>query len=275
MADTERWVEVPGGRLWSRSDGDGPPIVLLHAGIAEGSIWEPFVPLLTGAGYRAIWYDLRGYGRSETEDVEFRAVDDLLAVLDAFEVGQACLVGNSLGGMTAFELAVTHPERVAAAALLASGLRGFEVEMSARDREARARYEAIDAAGDVEALTDFELNLWGAGVGQPPDRLRPELRTILRPMIAASNDTARVDGRPVPLDPPAGERLEHATMPVLVVHGGLDFSYRETIGRHLEATLPNARMVVVPDVAHMIAFEAPDRVAELVLDLVRPLGDYR
>jgi pimeloyl-ACP methyl ester carboxylesterase len=274
MSRTERWIRVPGGRLWTREDGDGPPIVLLHAGIADGSIWEPFVPLLTRAGYRAIWYDLRGYGRSETEDVEYRAVDDLLAVLEAFEVGQACLVGNSLGGMTAFELAVTQPERVAGAALLASGLRGFEVEMSARDREARARYEAVDAAGDHEALTDFELSLWGSGVGQPPDRLEPELRAILRPMIAASNDATRVDGRPVPLDPPAGERLERATMPVLFVDGGLDFSYLETIGRHLEATLPNARMVVVPDVAHLIAFEKPDRVAELVLNLVRPLGRF-
>jgi pimeloyl-ACP methyl ester carboxylesterase len=126
----------------------------------------------------------------------------------------------------------------------------------------------------MEALTDFELNLWGSGVGQPPDRLEPKLRAILRPMIAASNDATRVDGRPVPLDPPAGERLERATMAVLFVHGGLDFSYLETIGRHLEATLPNARLIVVPDVAHLIAFEKPERVAQLVLDLVRPLGRF-
>jgi pimeloyl-ACP methyl ester carboxylesterase len=274
MSRVERWVEVPGGRLWSRSDGNGPPIVLLHAGIADGTIWEPFVPLLTRSGYCAIWYDLRGYGRSEAQDVEYRAVDDLLAVLDVFDVGQACLVGNSLGGMAALDLAVTQPERVAALALLASGLRGYDPERSERDREVRARYDAVDAAGDIEALTDFELNLWGSGVGQPADRLRADLRAVLRPMIAASNDATRVDGRPVPLDPPAGERLASATMPVLFVHGGLDFSYFETIGHHLATTLADARVVVIPDVAHLIAFEAPERTAELVLDLVRPLGIY-
>ena len=70
-------------------------------------------------------------------------------------------------------------------------------------------------------------------------------------------------------------RLDQLTMPVLFVHGALDFSYVETFGRHLEANVPNARLVVIPGVAHLVAVEAPDEIARLVLDLVRPLGDYR
>ena len=237
-------------------------------------MWEPFVPLLTDAGYRTIRYDARGFGRSVTEDVEFSRVDDLLAVLDAFGVERAALVGNSQGGQIALDLAVSRPDRVAALVQLASGIGGLDVPMSPRDEAVEQRYEEIDAAGDIQALTDFELALWGAGVEQPVERLPADLRGFLRPMFEAANE-GRPRGRQVPLDPPAAERLDRLTMPVLFVHGALDFSYVETFGRHLEANVPNARLVVMPGVAHLVAAEAPDETARLVLDLVRPLGDYR
>jgi pimeloyl-ACP methyl ester carboxylesterase len=92
-------------------------------------------------------------------------------------------------------------------------------------------------------------------------------------MIEAANG-GRPRGRPVPLDPPAAERLDRLTMPVLFVHGALDFAYVETFGRHLEANVPDARLVVMPGVAHLLAAEAPEAVARLVLDVVRPLGDF-
>jgi len=269
----ERMIPVPGGELYARADGDGPSIVLLHAGVVDSRVWEPFVPLLTSAGYRAIRYDARGFGRSVTEDVEFRRVDDLLAVLDAFGAEGAALVGNSQGGQIALDLAVTHPDRVAALVQLASGVGGLDVPMSPRDEAVEARYEEVDQAGDVEALTDFELALWGAGVEQPVERLSPELRAFLRPMFADANE-GRPRGRQVPIDPPAAERLDQLTMPVLFVHGGLDFSYVELFGRHLEAHVPSARLVVVPDVAHLVAVEAPEETARLVLDVIRPLGDF-
>jgi len=269
----ERMIPVPGGRL-SVVEGDGPPIVLLHAGVVDSRVWEPFVPLLTDAGYATIRYDARGFGRSETEDVEFSRADDLLAVLDAFDIERAALVGNSQGGQIALDLAVSRPDRVAALVQLASGIGGLDVPMSPHDEAVEERYEAVDQAGDVEALTDFELALWGAGVDQPVERLSPELRAFLRPMFALTNEDGRTFGRKVPIDPPAAERLDRLTMPVLFVHGGLDFSYVELFGRHLEANVPNARLVVIPGVAHLVAVEAPDETARLVLDLVRPLGDF-
>jgi 3-oxoadipate enol-lactonase len=269
----ERTIPVSGGELYAVAEGSGPTIVLLHAAVVDSRVWVPFVPLLTGAGYRTIRYDARGFGRSTTEDVEYRRADDLLAVLDAFGVERAALVGNSQGGQVALDLAVSHPQRVAALVQLASGIGGLDVPMSPRDEAVEARYEEVDQAGDVEALTDFELALWGAGVEQPVERLSPELRAFLRPMFAEANE-GRPRGRQVPLDPPAADRLDQLTMPVLFVHGGLDFSYVELFGRHLEANAPNARLVVLPRVAHLIAVEAPDETAQLVLDLIRPLGDF-
>lgn len=272
MSD-ERSIPVPGGSLHAVAEGDGPPIVLLHAGIVDSRVWAPFVPLLIGAGYSTIRYDARAYGSSTTDDVEFSHADDLLAVLDGFGIDRAALVGNSRGGMTALDAAVTNPQRVAALVQLASGIGGLDVAMSPREEAVENRYAEVDDAGDIEALTDFELALWGAGVEQPVERLPEATRVFLRPMIKAANEI-EVRGRQVPLDPPAAERLDRLSMPVLSVHGALDFEYTVAYGRHLEANVPGARFVILPDVAHLIAVEQPEQTARLVLDLVRPLGDF-
>ncbi|HZM73261.1 MAG TPA: alpha/beta fold hydrolase, partial [Candidatus Polarisedimenticolia bacterium] len=94
----ERFVEVPGGRLYVEDEGNGPPVVLLHAGIANLRAWDAMVPGLAASGHRVIRYDARGFGRSETEDVTFSNRADAIAVLDALGLTRAALVGNSRGG---------------------------------------------------------------------------------------------------------------------------------------------------------------------------------
>ena len=60
---TTDFLEVPGGRLAYVDEGAGPPIVLLHAGIANLRSWDAMAPLLVAAGYRVVRYDLRGSAR--------------------------------------------------------------------------------------------------------------------------------------------------------------------------------------------------------------------
>ena len=267
----DRLIDVPGAGLFARSAGDGPPVVLLHAGIVDSRVWDPFVPLLTEAGLRVISYDARGYGRSATDDVEYSDQADLIAVLDAFGVKRACLVGNSRGAMIAFDTAVEHPERVAGVVLLGGHISGHEPESTPEEAVIEAELEALEHAGDAEGLAEFELVLWGCGVGQPADRMPAGVREFLRPMILAAEDPTRIRGRAVELDPPAAQRLAAATMPIVVVAGELDMSYVAATGEFLERSLPNARLVRLPNVAHLVAVEAPEQTAELVIDLVRGL----
>jgi pimeloyl-ACP methyl ester carboxylesterase len=267
-------VEVPGAGLFAQRDGEGPPIVLVHAGIVDSRAWEPLVPLLTAEGFRVVWYDLRGFGRSATDDVPFSNVDDLVAILDAFEIGRACLVGNSHGGMIAFDAAVSVPDRVAGVVLLGAHISGLEFDAPPDELPAHQQLEALEQGDDVEALIEYEVQVWGSGVAQPPDRLPAGLRDFLRPLVEAAEDPRRVWGRPEPLDPPASERLDKATMPVLAVAGELDMSYVEQTGRSLAERLPNARLVTMPGVAHMIAIEAPQETAALVVEHARSLGQF-
>ncbi len=65
------WISVPGGRLQAVVDGDGPPLVLVHAGIVDLRSWDPLVPFLVDAGFRVIRYDTRGFGSSTTDDIAY------------------------------------------------------------------------------------------------------------------------------------------------------------------------------------------------------------
>jgi 3-oxoadipate enol-lactonase len=269
-------VEVPGGRLFTIDEGTGPPIVLLHAGVADLRAWDAMVSPLLAAGYRVVRYDARGYGASTTEDVEFSHTADLIAVLDALGVGRAALVGNSRGGATAFDAAVEYPERIAAVVGVGAGLDGFDSEPTPEEMRIFEDYERLDSADpfDVDALTDFEVAIWLDGPGQPSGRVNPVVREAFRAMVRPLNEPGRVKGRSVALDPPVNERLAEFRCPVIAVAGELDFHEVAEVARRLETAAPNGRAIVWSDVAHMIGMGQPERLAATVVDFLAPLDRW-
>ncbi len=202
MARSE--VVVPGGRLAVVDEGSGPPIVLLHAGIVDARAWDPLVPYLVEAGYRAVRLDFRGSGGSTTEDVEFSHRADVIAVLDALGIGRVCLVGNSRGGQIAVDTAVESPDRVAALVTLGANIGGYEPEPTPQEAALFTEMERLEeGGGDPEIVADFDVRLWVDGIGQSPDRVPAGIREAVRLMDRQVADPTRVRGRPIRLDPPA------------------------------------------------------------------------
>ena len=270
----ERFVNVPGSRLYVEDDGSGPPILLLHAGIANLRAWDAMVPGLTAAGFRAIRYDARGFGRSVTEDVAFSNRADAIAVLDALGVRQAALVGNSRGGQIAIDTTLEFPERVAALVTVGSGPGGFDPGITFPDEAPYfAEAERLESAEvkDPDAIADLDVRLWVDGPGQPADRVPSSIREAVREMDRPLYEAGHVDGQPVPLDPPANERLAEVRCPFLVVNGSLDVTYMRYAADRLTSAAPNARAVTVPDVAHMVGMEVPDQLTALIVEFLAPL----
>ena len=269
----ERFVEVPGGRLFARSEGAGPPIVLMHAAIADSRAWDAMVPGLVAAGYRVVRYDYRAFGASTTEDIPFSNRADLLALLDSFGIARAALVGNSRGGQIAFDTAIEFPDRVIAVVGVGAGLGGFDGEPTSAELALFAEAERLESAAepDVDAIVDMDVRVWVDGPGQPPDRVDSPIREALRAMDRPLYTPGRVTGRPIVLDPPANERLAELRCPVLAVAGKLDLSEIVQTAQRLEAGAPNARAVIWPHVAHMIGMEAPDRLNALIVEFLEPL----
>lgn len=273
---SETHVDVPGGRLFVVDEGDGPPVVLLHAGVADLRAWDAMVAPLSAAGYRVVRFDTRAYGASTTDDVEFSPTADLIAVLDALGIGRAALVGNSRGGRIAIDTAIEYPDRIAAVVGVGAGLGGFEVEPRADEIPILEAYDRVDSAEpfDADALTDFEMQVWLDGPGQPADRVHWTLREMFRMMARPLNEPGRVRGREIRLEPPANDRLDELRCPVLAIAGTLDFSDVVHAAHRLESTAPDARSIVWDDVAHMVGMEQPDRLAATIVEFLSPLEGW-
>jgi pimeloyl-ACP methyl ester carboxylesterase len=272
----ERFVDVPGGRLFAVEEGVGPPLILIHAAIVDHTSWDPMVPALISAGYRVIRYDLRGFGASTTDDVEYSDRADLRAVLDAFGVRHAAIVGNSKGGHIALEMAIESPDRVVAVVPIGAGPGGFQGGTTPLEQAIFDESERVESADprDPDAIVDLLVRVWVDGPGQPATRVPSEIRETVRRLARPLHEPGHVAGRGIPMIPPTNDRLGDLGCPVLAVAGALDLSLFAEALQRLETAAPNARTVMWPDVAHMIGMEQPERLAALVIDFLAPLRPW-
>jgi 3-oxoadipate enol-lactonase len=240
--------------LWYEDSGAGAPAVLLHEGVVDSRIWEPFLPHLDGR-LRAIRYDQRGYGRSPMWTGPYSVVDDLVSVVDAAGVEQAALVGTSRGGRIAIQAALARPDRVSALVLVASGLAGRPLDIDVTP-EQEARWDAAEARGDLAELAAIDMEIWA------PMGVDDELRAMFVENVEASNaDDPAIE------DPSAG-RLGEIAVPTLVVTGGRDVPEINELGKLIAREIPGARSAVITEADHMVQWRAPEELARLVLDFL-------
>lgn len=266
----EGFVEVPGGRLWAQWAGEGSGVVLAHAGIADSRMWDPQWEPLT-ARHRVVRYDLRGFGRSEVEHVTFSNRADLVAVMDAAGLERAVLVGCSRGGVIVLDTALEFPDRVAGIAWVCGGIGGIEIQPAPGEQEAFARGEALEEAHDWAGLADFDVEAWVDGVGQPAGRAQQAARELVRRMAYETYVQEKVYGDPIPLVPPAGERLGELRGPLLAIVGRFDEAATSSNADRLVAAVPGARRVDV-DTAHMPSLERPEWFTETLLAFLAEAG---
>jgi pimeloyl-ACP methyl ester carboxylesterase len=252
--------------------GEGPLLVLLHAGVADRRAWRAVAERLAAEGMDVVAYDRRGFGETRTEQGDFRHVDDLLAVLDAAGGGPAWLVGNSMGGALALEAAVEAPERVAGLVLIAPAVPGApEPADEEYDPASLAVWEAIqaaDEAGDVDRTNALEVRLWLDGAQGAEGRVGGAARELALDM----NRIALTSG--LPEDAGDGgvdvwNRLGEVRAPATVAWGDLDVPQAIELCAALAERLPDSRGTrVLAGTGHLPMLEAPDAVAALVRDAV-------
>jgi pimeloyl-ACP methyl ester carboxylesterase len=248
--------------------GDGPDVLLVHAGIADSRMWEPLAERLVAAGYRVIAPDLRGFGRTPLEPGVVSNAGDLVALLDELGIERAAVVGASFGGRVALELALRAPARVRALALLDANLDEFEWsdELEAFDAEETAALER----GDVDAAVRANVRMWVTRDGRAVD---PTVADLVAAMQRAAFDAQiGVDAELAPNDPAVAERLPEIAAPAFVAVGAEDVEDFHRIAQRLSAEIPNARPVVtIPGAAHLPALERPAEVAELLIAFLADL----
>lgn len=264
------FAEVNGARLYYEVAGTGHPLVLIHAGIADHHMWDNQFALFAGQ-YRVIRYDMRGLGQSAMPPGPYRFYDDLYGLLQYLGVAQTYVIGVSIGGMTAIDFTLEHPEMVTALIAVAAGISG-----SPRSEASKTLYDAIDEAyeaRDLDRVLALEMDLWVVGPGRSREAIDPALRQAVEAMERANleRELAGEEGTMERLDPPAAGRLGEIHVPTLIIVGDADTPDTVANAGKLAVGIPGARQVVLPNVAHMVPMEAPDTFNQLVLDFLAGL----
>jgi 4,5:9,10-diseco-3-hydroxy-5,9,17-trioxoandrosta-1(10),2-diene-4-oate hydrolase len=275
--ETTRWLDDP--RLHYHDAGSGEPFVLLHGSGPGVSGWSNFrgnLPILAER-FRTVVPDLPGFGLSELVPLDRAypkvAADAVIRLMDAAGIERAHLLGNSMGGYAALELALAHPERVDRMVLMGPG--GLAANVFSPDpSEGAKRLFEFMTSPSREGMQTW-VSTMVANTSVVDDQLIDErMDNALRPGAIESAFTifASLAQHPDPV--PIFARLDRIKTPTLVMWGrddrmvpyeGAAFGYRR---------LPNAELHVFSGCGHWAQVERKDDFERVVVEFLtrKPAG---
>lgn len=277
-----RMVEHQGIELATEAFGDpaAPPVLLVMGATASMLGWpDEFCTALAGCGLHVIRFDYRDTGRSTTvpPGEASYAVEDLagdaLAILDAYGIDRAAVVGMSLGGYIAQMLAVAWPRRVASLTLIASEPLGWDgpdlphISQAFLDHfGGLASLDWSDAAAVAAFLVETERLCAGTGAPFDADRERARVARVM----------ARTDSLPSMFNHGAlttredwTGRFREIACPVLVIHGAEDPILPIENGRAIASGIPGASLTVLAGTGHEIPLPSIPDIAGRIAAHVR------
>jgi pimeloyl-ACP methyl ester carboxylesterase len=255
MANTEEYLDFPGGRVHLLSGGDGPPLLFLHAAGGAGQ-WHEFHELLARR-FTVFAPDHPGFGGSD-EFADVEDMDDLvyhyLDVIERLGLDSPHVVGASFGGWLAAELAVAAPHAVGSLVLLSpAGLRLPEHPIA----------DLFLMTPEQLAGALFHDSAKAAGIF-PAEPGVDDVLAAYRDMTAL----ARFAWTPFLCNPKLERRLRRATAPTLVVWPAEDRIVPIAHGHRYAELIPKAELSVVEDCGHAMYFERPAEFAAAVTEFL-------
>ena len=267
MSTAQAIAESTGVHIAYEVAGSGPPLVLVQGlGYARWG-WEPVAPALAEE-FTVVAFDNRGIGASDVPEGPYSTRElaaDVVAVLDAAGMERAHLVGTSLGGMVAQEVAIGWAERVDRLVLACTTPGGSHAfPLPARTLELFAEAPAL--APEVALRRFVENALAQRTVAERPDLVQRiyEKRLASPPDPSGWQAQAAAGGAH-----DAFSRLQEIEAPTLVLHGTDDAVVDPRNAALLEDAVPNARRVMLAGAGHLFFWEEPERFVEVVGDFLR------
>ena len=254
--------------LFAEVAGEGPAVVLVHEGICDSRMWDREWRGWSGE-FRLLRVDLRGFGSSPLEPGPFAHARDLIEAIDAHGLERAALLGVSLGGRVALEVALARAELVSALVLVAPGLPGHEWSQELRD--AWAEEGTAFEAGDLDGAVEATLRTWVDGPRRRPEDVDPQVRARVGEMQRRAYELAEgieEDEEELLVDDLA-QKLGEVGAPTLVLVGDEDQPDMHAIAERLAREIPGARLERIEATAHVPSLERPREFDELVLPFLR------
>lgn len=248
--------------------GSGPAVVFIHGIGASAYSWRQQLGPVVAAGYRVVAIDLPGFGYSDKPRAGYHNADFVrvvTALLDTLRIDPVILVGHSMGGEVAAELALANASRVQGLVLVGAAGMGtrapaalrfarwpivgwFVTPFAGRDMVAR---QLRSTYADPSLVSDAQIDQYYA-----PLRERGAVGAFRRTLRRFRFDTL-------------GPHLRRIQAPTLLVWGATDVWIPVALGRRMALELPSGALVVIPDAGHNVMEERPDEVNRVLLDYLR------
>ena len=264
--------------LYYEEHGSGSPLLLIMGLAADSTAWMFQIPDF-GKHYRTIAFDNRGVGRSAKPPGPYtihEMADDAAGLLDALDIRRTHVVGVSMGGMIAQELALRHPERVQSLVLACT------FPEPDADVERQRRFSLQQFGGSVTSSGHMQIDLKAV---DPMQFLQLMLPTVFNQEFIATqlpklmqvfsgalqygfSMEAILGQVAAVMNHRATDRLHQITAPTLVITGDADRLISPANSDLLAKHIPGAKLVKVPGGSHGFNFETPDLFNRAVLDFL-------
>lgn len=272
FASARRTVRVEGRAINAvdLGDGDGPPVVFIHGLGGSWRNWLENIPA-TARSRRTIALDLPGFGESEMPDGEITIphfAHCLEALCTELKLGEIDVVGNSMGGYVAAELAITRPQRVHrlvlvdAAGITSSDLRRWPTRTLMRAVAIQARCAPVQR---MLLARPVLRHLAFRTIIRHPTRLKLDLVAHQANGPGMPGFLLAMDAL---LDYDFRDRLPEITAPTLIVHGEDDMLVPLTDAWEFRRLIPNSTLRVFQDTGHVAMFERPRSFNRLLGDFL-------
>ena len=263
------YVQSDGARLYFEAAGSGTPIVFAHEFSGDLWSWEKQIQHFSRR-YHCVAFNARGYPPSDvptspTLYSHSQAVDDVAAVMRQPELGQAHIVGCSMGSRTTLDFGLSYPQMAMSVTMIGIGSGGDPRQADFKE-EAEARAKLYEEAGLAEVLK---------GLSEAPNRIRLKYKNPRafaefshRFMNHSVQGNALVTRQVMARRPSLlsmEKELSAMTVPGLVIVGDEDGSAVES-GQFLQQASPAIRLAVAPATGHLVNLEEPDLLHRLIED---------
>ncbi len=264
------FAQLKGTKIYFETAGEGAPMVLLHAGLVDGRMWDSQFRKFA-EHYKVIRFDARGFGKSETPDKPFSPVKDVYDLMKFLTIRKAHIMGCSMGGSTALEFALDYPRMVDRLILVGPGARGFKYS-EAMEQKAAQLFGTAREKGTREAARLFlEDPFWSYGV---PSGVYPGARKLFADMV---NDNRHIfDWYPNYIEmggAPALERASVIKIPTLIIVGDGDLADNLAAADTLREKVAGAEKIIIPGAGHMVNMEKPETFNKIVLEFFKGRND--
>ena len=263
------YLPVRGGNLYYETAGEGPPLVLIHAGFLDSRMWDNQFQLFT-KGARVIRYDVRGYGRSSRPNEEYSDAEDLFALLKHLDIENATILGVSNGGRIALDFVSVHPAMVNSLILVSPGIRGYKSSGPEEDRE----WEELDKKGDLQDLAisenriddavKMDLEIWASAQGMTSKSRILEIATANSHIH--KNPPNKLQKSP---EPSAFTKLSQIRIPTTLIVGDQDVKGMQLMTKRLHELIPGSKLKVIRGADHIANMSRPEEFNAIVSSFLK------